>query len=48
MGDTTKMAWNVGSANDKKRSCGEVKNFHVLLGVMDVKPARLIVTLGGD
>ena len=46
--ETTKMAWNVGSANDEKRSCGEVKNFHVLLGVMDVKPARLIVTLGGD
>ena len=22
-----KMAWNVGSANDEKRSCSEVKNF---------------------
>ena len=48
MGDTTKMVWNVGSVNEEKRFCGEVKNFQVLLGVMDVKPAGLIVTLGGD
>ena len=24
---TMKMAWNVGSVNDEKRSCGEVKDF---------------------
>ena len=27
VGDTMKIAWNVESVNDKKRSCGEVKNF---------------------
>ena len=27
VGDTMKMAWNVGSVNDEKRPCAEVKNF---------------------
>ena len=27
MVDAMKMAWNVESANDEKRSCSEVKNF---------------------
>ena len=49
--DTMKIEWNVGSVNDEKRFYGEVKNFQfpmMLLKVMDVKPAGLIVTLGGD
>ena len=43
-----KMTWNVGSVNDEKRSCDEVKISWLLLSVMDVKPAGLMVTLGGD
>ena len=27
VGNTMKIAWNVGSVHDEKRSCGEVKNF---------------------
>ena len=27
VGDTMKITWNVGSANDEKRCCSEVKNF---------------------
>ena len=27
VGDTMKISWNVGSVNNEKRSCGEVKNF---------------------
>ena len=27
VGDTMKILWNVGVVNNKKRSCGEVKNF---------------------
>ena len=27
MGDTMQITWDVGSVNDEKRSCGEVKNF---------------------
>ena len=27
LGDTMKMVLNVGSVNDKKSSCGEVKDF---------------------
>ena len=27
VGDTMKMAWDVGSINDKKKSCDDVKNF---------------------
>ena len=26
VGDTMKMAWDVGSVNDEKKSCDEVKN----------------------
>ena len=50
VGDTMKMAWDVGSVNDQKKSCDEVKNSpRLLLGVMDVlKWAGWIVTLGGD
>ena len=33
VGNTTKMAWNVGSVNDEKRSCGEVKNFQCCCSV---------------
>ena len=44
-----KMAWDVGSVNDEKKSCGKVKNFPRLPGVMDVlKWAGWIVTLEGD
>ena len=43
-----KMTWNVGSVNDEQRSCDEVKISWLLLSVMDVKPAGLMVTLGGD
>ena len=44
-----KMAWDVGSVNDEKKSCYEVKNLErLLLSVMDVKLAGLMVTLGGD
>ena len=38
----------MGSVNDEKRSCGEMKISCLLLGVMDVKAAGLVVTLGGD
>ena len=31
VGDTMKMAWDVGSINDEKKSCDEVKNFPVIL-----------------
>ena len=27
VGGTMKITWNVGSVNDEKRSCSEVKNF---------------------
>ena len=26
VGDTMKITWNVGSVNDEKSSCGEVRN----------------------
>ena len=49
VGDTMKLTWNVGIANDEKRSCSEVKKFpRLLLGLMDMKPAGLIVAPGGD
>ena len=45
MADIMKMAWNVGSVNTRKECCGEVKKLpRLLLGVIDVKPAGLIVT----
>ena len=45
VGDTMKMAWNMGSIKTGKRCCVEEKNFsRLLLGVIDVKPAELIVT----
>ena len=45
VGDTMKMAWNVGSIKTGKRCYVEEKNFsRLLLGVIDVKPAELIVT----
>ena len=47
VGDTMKIAWNVEIVNDKKRSCGEVKNFQGSVRSMDVKPTELIVTLRG-
>ena len=34
--------------NDEKRSCGEVKNFKAAARCNGVKPAGLIVTIGGD
>ena len=40
VGDAMKMAWDVGRVNEKFP--------RLLLGVMDVKLAGLIVTLGGD
>ena len=46
--ETMKITWNVGSVNGEERSYGEVKNFPRLLLGEDVKPAGLIVTLGGD
>ena len=27
VGDTMKMVWDVGSVNDEKKSCDEIKNF---------------------
>ena len=48
VGDAMKITLNAGSLNDEKRSCCEVKISWLLLGVMDVKPAGLIVTLGED
>ena len=48
VGDTMKMTWNVGSINDEKRSFGEENISWLLLGVIDVKPIGLMVTLGGD
>ena len=33
VGDTMKMEWNMGSVNDKKRSCGEAKNFKAFCSV---------------
>ena len=45
VGDTMKMAWNVGSVKTGKRCCVEEKKFsRLLLGVIDVKPPGLIVT----
>ena len=45
MADTMKMAWNVGSVKTREKCCGEVKKLpRLLLGVIDVKPAGLIVT----
>ena len=45
MADIMKMAWNVGSVKKRKKCCGEVKEFpRLLLGVIDVKPAGMIVT----
>ena len=45
MADTMKKAWNVGSVKTRKKCCGEVKKLpRLLLGVIDVKPAGLIVT----
>ena len=45
MADTMKMIWNVGSVKMRKKCCGEVKKLQrLLLGVIDVKPAGLIVT----
>ena len=46
-----KITWNVGNANDEKRSCSEVPRRNrraKTLCVMDVKPVGLMVTLGGN
>ena len=43
--DTIKTGWKVGSVKTRQKCCSEVKKLpRLLLGVIDVKPAGLIVT----